>query len=87
VVFTATGGDIAAHQYGVLYSDTSTGDMLIGYIDRGSSSIVANGNSRTWTLGADGWFIMAIAVGAGGEVLQLDGEDLQLGGENLTLAA
>jgi hypothetical protein len=32
VIFTAAGGDIATHRYAVLYSDTSTGDKLIGYV-------------------------------------------------------
>lgn len=60
VTFTASGGDIATHQYGVLYSDTSTGDMLVGFVDRGSSATITNGNSRTWDVGANGWFTLTV---------------------------
>lgn len=60
VTFTASGGDIAAHQYLVIYSDTSTNDKLVGYVDRGSSTTVTNGNSRTWDVGANGWFTLNV---------------------------
>jgi hypothetical protein len=60
VTFTASGGDIAAHQYLVIYSDTSTNDNLVGYVDRGSSSTITSGNSRTWDVGANGWFTLAV---------------------------
>jgi hypothetical protein len=60
VTFTASGGDIAAHQYLVIYSDTSTNDSLVGYVDRGSSSTITSGNSRTWDVGANGWFTLAV---------------------------
>lgn len=60
VTFTAAGGDIATHQYAVLYSDTSVNDLLVGYVDRGSSAVIVNGNSRTWDVGANGWFTLAV---------------------------
>lgn len=50
--WTASGGDIAAHRYLVVYDDTSTGDKLLGYVDQGSSSVIGNGNTRTWTVGS-----------------------------------
>jgi hypothetical protein len=37
VTFVASGGAMATFRYAVLYSDTSTGDLLIAYWDRGSS--------------------------------------------------
>lgn len=60
VTFTASGGDIAAHQYLVIYSDTSTNDKLVGYVDRGSSTAITSGNSRTWDVGANGWFTLTV---------------------------
>lgn len=54
LVFTASGGDIAEFQYVVLYSNTSTGDKLIGYIDYGSAVNVTSGNSFTAEAGV--WF-------------------------------
>ncbi len=60
VTFTASGGDIATHRYAVLYSDTSTNNKLVGFVDRGSSAVVTSGNSRTWDLGANGWFQLTV---------------------------
>lgn len=48
VVFTASGGSIAAFRYAVLYNDTSTGDRLIAYWDYGSSITVLVGETFTW---------------------------------------
>lgn len=56
VVFTASGGTIGPFRYVVLYSDTSTNDKLIGYLDYGSSISVTNGNTFTVDVGASGWF-------------------------------
>jgi len=56
--WTAAGGDIATHRYMVLYDDTAASDQLVGYVDRGSSDIVASGNTRTWDVGANGLFQM-----------------------------
>lgn len=47
VVFTASGGSMAAFRYAVLYNDTSTGDKLIQYWDYGSSVTLAVGETLT----------------------------------------
>jgi len=47
VVFTASGGDIATSRYQIIYNGSATNDELIGYIDRGSSSTITSGNTRT----------------------------------------
>lgn len=51
VVFTAS-GSMGPFRYAVLYSDTSTGDKLIGYWDYGSSITLASG--ETFTVDFDG---------------------------------
>ena len=45
VTFTATTGAIATFRYVILYSDTSTGDLLLGYWDYGSGVDITAGNS------------------------------------------
>lgn len=52
----AAGGPIGPFQYVALYSDTSANDKLIGYLDYGSPVSVADGNSFTGDVGADGIF-------------------------------
>lgn len=54
VVFTASGGAIAAFRYAVLYNDTPTSpaDPLIGYWDYGSTVSLADG--ETFTVDFDG---------------------------------
>lgn len=47
VSWTASGGDIAANRYAVLYNDTATGDPLIAYADFGVSAVIASGNTET----------------------------------------
>jgi hypothetical protein len=60
VSWVAAGGSIAAHQYMVIYDDTPTSpaDPLVGFVDAGSSSVIADGNTRTWDIGASGLFEM-----------------------------
>lgn len=47
VTWTASGGDIAANRYAVLYNDTATNDELICFADFGASSVIADGNTET----------------------------------------
>jgi hypothetical protein len=56
ISWTAAGGAIAAHQYLVIYSDTATNKDLIGFVNRGTSDVIADGNTRTWDVGASGLF-------------------------------
>ena len=51
VVFTAAGGSVGPFRYAVLYDDTSTNDLLIGYYDYGSSLTLAD--TETFTLDYD----------------------------------
>lgn len=55
-VITASGGDIGPFRYVVLYSDTSTNDKLVGYLDYGAAVTVTDGNTFTVDVGASGWF-------------------------------
>ena len=54
--WTASGGDIATFRYLVLYSDTSTNDKLVGYLDYGGAVNITNGNTFTGDVGASGFF-------------------------------
>jgi hypothetical protein len=47
VTWTASGGDIAANRYAVLYNDTASNDELIAYADFGVSAVIADGNTET----------------------------------------
>lgn len=47
VSWAASGGDIAANQYAVLYNDTATDKDLIACADFGVSSVIADGNTET----------------------------------------
>lgn len=47
LVLTASGGTIGAFRYAYIYDDSSTGDMLIGYYDYGSSVTVQDGDTFT----------------------------------------
>ena len=52
--WSASGGDFGPFRYIVIYSDTSTGDKLVGYLDYGSAISITNGNSFTVDIGASG---------------------------------
>ena len=45
VSWTASGGDIAANRYAVLYNDTAASKNLIAFADFGVSAVIANGNT------------------------------------------
>lgn len=57
--WTASGGNIATHRYLIVYDDTHASDALVGYVDRGSSSIISNGSTGTWDIGANGMLQIA----------------------------
>lgn len=62
VTFTASGGNMNAFQYAVLYNDTPTSpaDPLICWFDYGTSIIVTSGNSFTVDLDqTGGLFVLA----------------------------
>lgn len=52
--WTAAGGSIV-FRYLILWRDSTT-DPLIGYVDTGSTQTITDGNSVTFTPGANGWF-------------------------------
>ncbi len=56
ISWTASGAAIPTHQYLVIYSDTATNKDLIGFVNRGTSDVIADGNTRTWDVGASGLF-------------------------------
>lgn len=47
ITWTASGGDIAANRYAVLYNDTAAGKELIAMADFGVSAVIASGNTET----------------------------------------
>ena len=47
ISWTASGGDIAANRYAVLYNDTAAAKNLIAVADFGVSAVIANGNTET----------------------------------------
>jgi hypothetical protein len=51
--WTASGADFAAARYVAIYSDTSTGDCLIGFMDLGAFTL-ADGATLTVTPGSNG---------------------------------
>lgn len=57
-VITATGGNIGAFRYPVVYNDTPTSpaDPVVGYLDYGSSITITTGNTFTFDVGANGIF-------------------------------
>lgn len=52
--WTASGGTIPDFRYVVIYSDTSTGDKLLGYADYGGTVQITDGNSFTVDVQANG---------------------------------
>lgn len=62
ITWTATGGSIAAFQWIVIYSDTSTGDKLVGYWNFGTAVTITNGNTFTVDIGANGIFEVGVGT-------------------------
>lgn len=46
-VITAAGGSIGPFRYAVIYNDTSAGKPLVGYVDRGDSITLLDGEAVT----------------------------------------
>jgi hypothetical protein len=57
--WTAAGGSIGPFRYVVVYSDTSTNDKLIGYLDVGVATTITDGNIFLVDIGASGFFELA----------------------------
>jgi hypothetical protein len=47
LVLTASGGAVATFRYVVIYNDTATNDLLVGYYDKGSDVTLADGETLT----------------------------------------
>lgn len=56
ISWIASGAAIPTHQYLVIYDDTATNKDLIGFVNRGTSDVIADGNTRTWDVGSSGLF-------------------------------
>lgn len=59
--WTAAGGDIAAFRYAVIIDTTPATDLVVGFIDRGSSAVLASGNTITFDVGANGAFRLTVS--------------------------
>jgi len=47
-VITASGGSIGPFRYAVVYNDTTSGKPLVGYVDRGDSITLLDGEAVTF---------------------------------------
>jgi hypothetical protein len=57
--WTASGGSIATHQYLIVYDSSVSSPVvspLVGFVNRGTSDVIADGNTRTWDVGSSGLF-------------------------------
>lgn len=57
--WTAAGGSIGPATGAIIYSDTSTGDKLVAYIDFGGSESAGDGTDFKITYHQDGIFVIA----------------------------
>jgi len=57
LVLTASGGNVAAFRYVVIYNDTASNDELIGWYDYGSSLTLLDGDSLTIDFDATNGFL------------------------------
>lgn len=53
-VIAAAGGSVGPFRYAVIYNDTATGKPLVGYVDRGDSITLLDGESLTLDFDAAG---------------------------------
>ena len=59
ITWTASGGSIGPATGAIVYSDTSTNDKLMAYIDFGGSETAGDGTDFKITWHADGIFVIA----------------------------
>lgn len=59
--FTASGADFATARYMAIYDDTATNDDVVGFLDYGTTFVVTNGNSITFTPGGNGIFRITVS--------------------------
>jgi hypothetical protein len=62
LTLTASGGSVAAFRYIVIYNDTSVNDLLIGFLDYGSSLTLGDGDSLVLDFSATNGVLQATIV-------------------------
>lgn len=62
LTLTASGGSVAAFRYIVIYNDTSVNDLLIGFLDYGSSLTLGDGDSLVLDFSATNGILQATIV-------------------------
>lgn len=59
--WTATGADFASARYIVIYDNSHASDVVVGYLDYGSSFVLTQDNTLTVTPGANGVFRLTVS--------------------------